>query len=147
MDVKFGGAVLHFACSDQARLVGSQTLVCDGHRYNGSAPVCVSAPTMVTITGQDIVTMGTWSVLTCVTNIAPAPGQLVWSMEDSLGQEIPTVEMETTDNVDRKEGGFVTLSTLRIKLTEKVPRIVIKCSNEDTSYSATDTMSVDVHCK
>ena len=91
--------------------------------------------------------MGTWSVLTCVTNIAPAPGQLVWRMEDSLGQEIPTVEIETMDNVDRKEGGFVTMSTLRIKLTEKVPRIVIKCSNEDTSYSATDTMSVDVHCK
>ena len=37
------GAVLKFRCtSDEAILIGSKTLFCDGHKWNDTKPQCLS---------------------------------------------------------------------------------------------------------
>ena len=53
-----GRGVLRFHCARGAKLLGSAVLVCDGRRYNDSAPLCLSGPSRVAVAGPRLASRG-----------------------------------------------------------------------------------------
>merc|ERR1719320_740686 len=66
-----GGAVHRYKCNNGVEMEGSDTLVCDGERWNGSVPHCNVKPTdpllEVTVSGNAVTAVkpGDWVLVTC----------------------------------------------------------------------------------
>jgi len=66
-----GGAVYKYRCNTETQMEGSNTLVCDGEKWNGTLPDCNAGPTEpeleVIVSGQAVtkVNPGDWVLVTC----------------------------------------------------------------------------------
>ena len=64
-----GRGVLRFHCARGAKLLGSAVLVCDGRRYNDSAPLCLTGPSRVAVAGPRLASRGGLLYLECIHSI------------------------------------------------------------------------------
>ena len=138
-----------YHCSGNTALVGSSTLVCDGAEYNDTAPVCVSAPTSVSVSGPGMVSTNTRAEFSCETNTARSTGDLVWRIVTDLGQELSDeVILSTVETVDtRGDHGTVTRSVISVIISDHHQHITLHCHSHHQLFSAHDQLVVAVHCK
>ena len=146
------GAVYRLRCDPEsgARLVGSETLVCDGQSYNDSTPVCVSGPTTLTVTGPETLEVGQAGTFTCRSDEVSRPGRLHWSLTDSRGGEVEAaVISEELSSVLPAGSGQVAQSSLSLSLSRPVRSsvVVVECLALSQGFTASADLRVDIHCK
>ena len=133
-----------------ARLVGSATLVCDGHRYNDSSPVCVSGPTSLTLSGPDTLEVGQTGSFTCRSDEVSQPGRLSWSLTDRQGGQVEAAVISSELSAALPAGSRqVSQSSLSLTVTRPVRGsvLVVECLGLSQGFTASADLRVDIHCK
>ena len=135
-----------------ARLVGSSTLVCDGHSYNDTTPLCVRGPTRLQVSGPDTLQVGSEVTFTCRSDEVSQPGSLQWSVTDTTGGRLEGVVITSEDTRVLQAGsGLVTQSSLSLTVSQARPVrssvVVVECLSISQDFSASDDLRVDIHCK
>ena len=149
-----GGAVYRLRCDPRsgARLVGSSTLVCDGHSYNDTTPLCVRGPTRLQVSGPDTLQVGREVTFTCRSDEVSQPARLQWSLTDTTGGRLEGAVITSEDSRVLQAGsGLVSQSSLSLTVSPARPVrnsvVVVECLSISQDYTVSDDLRVDIHCK
>jgi len=131
------GAVYVFKCNDGSTMDGSSTVICDGHHWNSSAPICLIGPQSVSIGGANTLVQGQASGFSCVSSSSNPPSDIVWQVEDAMGNKLSSVLQESEPVTSWTGHGWETESSVIFTPESGLTWVMLTCAATNPTLGET----------
>jgi len=122
------GAVYVFRCNEGSTMEGSSTVVCDGHNWNSSAPICLIGPQSVVIGGANTLVQGQASGFSCVSSASNPPADIEWEVQDANGDKLSGVLQESEPETSWTGHGWETESNVIFTPDSGLTSVTLICT-------------------
>jgi len=131
------GAVYVFRCNDGSTMEGSSTVICDGHHWNSSAPICLIGPQSVSIGGANTLVQGQASGFSCVSSSSNPPADIVWQVADAMGNKLSSVLQESEPVTSWTGLGWETESSVIFTPESGLTSVMLTCTATNPTLNQT----------